>query len=295
VQGKLRVVVLVSSDPSDVYFANQLTKRAGIVGVVVEHQGASGGLQRKVEKAIRLLAHPLRFFEVLQRRRLEKTMQRKAHEVDLQGFGPDGYELRTSANCPVVHIHGRNAANSPETVAAIRGMQPDLISVCGASILKDAVLSIPPKGVLNLHGGLPQKYRGIWTTHWAVVNEEPEYIGATVHHVSAGIDDGDIVFQGRPQLDGSENPESLYVKVVKLGVEMMIAAIEAIQAGTAPRYPLEVKGRLYLGKMVTPEILQQAWANTERGITRDYLSNKAARDAVVIPLMRGVFNGSGGS
>ena len=293
-QGKVRVVVLVSSDPSDIYFANQLEKRLGTVGVVVEHQGASGGLQRKFEKAMRLLAHRMQLIETLQRRRLEKTMQSKAHEVDLQGFGADGYELCTPADCPVVNVHGRNAVNSLETVAAIRGMQPDIIAVCGASILKDAVLSIPPKGVLNLHSGLPQKYRGIWTTHWAVVNEEPEYIGATIHHVSAGIDDGDIIFQGRPQLDGTENPESLYVKVVKLGVEMMIAAIWAIQAGTAPRYQLEIKGRLYLGKMVTPEMLQQAWANTERGLIRDYLENKAARDAAVIPLMRGVFSGFGG-
>lgn len=294
-QAEQRIVVIVSSDPSDIYFANQLAKRLGIVGIVVEHQGESGGLQGKFEKAMRLLVHPMQLYHELQRRSIEKTMRRKAHEVDLQGFGADGYELGTPANCPVVHVHGRNAANSPEAAAAIRGMQPDIIAVCGASILKDAVLSIPPKGVLNLHGGLPQKYRGIWTTHWAVVNEEPEYIGATVHHVSAGIDDGDIVFQGRPQLDGTENPESLYVKVVKLGVEMMIAAIGAIRTGKAARYPLEIKGRLYLSKMVTPEILQQAWANTERGVIRDYLANKAVRDAAVIPLMRGVFSGFRGS
>lgn len=293
-QGELRIVVLVSSDTSDIYFANQLAKRLSIVGIVVEHQGESRGLHKKFEKAMRLLVNPMQLYEELKRRSIEKTMWRKAHEVDLQGFGADGYELRTPSNCPVVHVHGRNAVNSPETVATIRRMQPDIIAVCGASILKEAVLSIPPKGVLNLHGGLPQKYRGIWTTHWAVVNEEPEYIGGTVHYVSAGIDDGDIVFQGRPQLDGTENPESLYVKVVKLGVEMMIAAIGEIRAGKAPRYPLEIKGRLYLGKMVTPEMLQQAWANTERGIIKNYLANKAARDAAVVPLMRGVFSGSDG-
>jgi folate-dependent phosphoribosylglycinamide formyltransferase PurN len=292
VQAEQRIVVIVSSDPSDIYFANQLAKRLGIVGIVVEHQGESGGLQRKFEKAMRLLLHPRQLYDELQRRSIEKTMRRKAHEVDLRGFGADGFKLRTPANCQVVHVHSRNAANSPEAVAAIRGMQPDIIAVCGASILKDAVLSIPSKGVLNLHGGLPQKYRGIWTTHWAVVNEEPEYIGATVHHVSAGIDDGDIVFQGRPRLDGTENPESLYVKVVKLGVGMMIAAIGEIRSGKAVRYPLEIKGRLYLGKMVTPEILQQAWANTERGVIRDYLANKAVRDAAVISLMRGVFSSS---
>ena len=293
VQGKLRLVVLVSSDPSDIYFANQLAKRLDVAGIIVEHHGDAGGLQRKLRKLLRLAAHPVQLAEALQKRRLEKEMQRKAHEVTLQGFGADGYELRAPGECRVVHVHGKSAVNTPEAIAAISEIRPDVIAVCGTSILKEAVLSIPSKGTLNLHGGLSQRYRGIWTTHWAVVNEEPEYIGATVHYVSAGIDDGDIVFQGRPQLDGTENPESLYVKVVKLGVEMMIAAIGEIGDGNARRFPLEMKGRLYLGKMVTPDMLQQAWANAERGVIRDYLANKAARDAEVIPLMRGVFNGSG--
>lgn len=290
-----RVVILVSSDPSDIYFANHISKRVGVVGIVVEHQGESGGFKSKLGKLLRFVVHPRQLFKALQMRSLEKVMQQKAHEVTLQGFGAEAFELRPPPECKVVHVVGKNAVNAPGTVASIRAMQPDVIAVCGTSLLKDAILSIPPQGVLNLHGGLSQKYRGIWTTHWAVVNEEPEYIGATVHYVSPGIDDGDIIFQGRPCLDGTDNPESLYVKVVKLGIEMMVAAITDVQAGTAHRYPLEVRGRLYLGKMMAPEILQQAWSNTERGVIGDYLSDKDARDAVVIPLMRGVFSESKGA
>lgn len=289
---KLRIVALVSSDPSDLYFANQLAKNLGTVGIVVEHQVSSVGMLKKLTKMLRLLIHPLQLFESLKQRRIEKGMQRKAHEVNILGFGDDGYELRHSSDCTVVHAHGRNSVNFPETVEALRKMKPDIIAVCGTSILKEAILSIPLYGVLNLHGGLSQKYRGLWTTHWAVVNEEPEFIGATVHYISTGIDDGDIVFQGRPQIDGTENPESLYVKVVKLGIEMMIAAIEEILAGRVRSYPLEVKGRLYLGKMMTPEVLQKAWANTERGVIKEYLAEKDARDAVVVPMMRGMYQSS---
>lgn len=289
-----RVVILVSSDPSDIYLANHVSKRVGAVGIVVEHQGESGGFKTKLGKLLRFAVHPRQFFKALQMRSLEKVMQHKAHEVTLQGFGTDAFELSPPQDCAVVHVVGKNAVNAPGTVASIRAMQPDIIAVCGTSLLKDAILSIPPQGVLNLHGGLSQKYRGIWTTHWAVVNEEPEYIGATVHYVSPGIDDGDIIFQGRPCLDGTDNPESLYVKVVKLGIEMMIAAITDIRTGKVHRYPLEIRGRLYLGKLVTPEILQLAWLNTQRGVIRDYLADKDTRDAVVIPLMRGVFGESKG-
>jgi len=305
VQSEQRLLILVSSDPSDIYFANQVSRRVGTVGIVVEHQHACGenkkpgnvdsrGLKKKLGKVLKLAVQPMKLAEKVLSRKLEKTMQRKALEVTVKGFGADAFELCPSPDCRVVHAEGKNAVNSPEVVAAIRALQPDLIAVCGTSILKDEVLSIPLLGVLNLHGGLSQKYRGLWTTHWAVVNEEPECIGATVHYVSPGIDDGDIILQGRPCLDGTENPESLYVKVVKLGVEMMVSAITDIQAGKVQRYPLETKGRLYLGKMVTPEILKQAWSNTERGVIREYLADKDARDAAVVPLMRGVFSQSAG-
>lgn len=289
-QSDLKTVILVSSDPSDIYFANHVSKRVGAVGIVIEHQEHSGGFMSKLGKALRLAAHPEKIVEMLKNRRLEKVMQQKAHDVTVQDFGVDAFELCPPSNCKVVTVVGKKAVNSPEAVTAIRGLQPDLIAVCGTSILREEVLSIPSQGVLNLHGGLSQKYRGIWTTHWAVVNEEPECIGATVHYVSPGIDDGDIVLQGRPRLDGTENPESLYGKVVKLGVEMMVAAITDIRAGRVHRYPLETRGRLYLCKMMNPEILQQAWSNTDRGVIREYLADRDARDAAVVPLMRGVFS-----
>lgn len=293
-QSELRTVLLVSSDPSDIYFANHVSRRVGAVGIVVEHQKERGGFKRKMSTVFRFAAHPAQFLDALGKRCLEKVMQQKAHEVTVQGFGADAFELRPPSGCKVVHVVGKTAVNSPEAVTATKEMRPDLIAVCGTSILKDAVMSIPSHGVLNLHGGLSQKYRGVWTTHWAIVNEEPECIGATVHYVSPGIDTGDIVLQGRPRLDGTENPESLYVKVVKLGIEMMVAAITGIQAGSVCRYPLETRGRLYLGKMVTPEILQRAWSNTARGVVREYLADKDARDAAVVPLMRGVFSESSG-
>ncbi len=38
-----RIVVWVSSDPSDLYFANQITKQANVVGVLVEQHNRRVG------------------------------------------------------------------------------------------------------------------------------------------------------------------------------------------------------------------------------------------------------------
>ena len=151
-------------------------------------------------------------------------------------------------------------------------------------------MAVPSKGVLNLHGGLSQKYRGTYTTFWAVYNCEPEYIGATVHYVSEGIDDGNIIYQGRPKITAGDDPETLYVKVVKLGIEMMIKAIEDIQHDKIKGYEPERLGALYLDKMVTPAVYRKMWDNIHIGVIKEYLENKSERDEKVMAMMQGTYN-----
>lgn len=288
-----KVVVIVSSDPSDLYFANQLARRLNVVGIIVETALEKGDVYRKIGKLAGYALAPWRIPRLLRERAIIREHVRRTSAIDRAGFGNDAYELAPPPSCRVVRVHGKDAANSPEAVEHIKGFLPDLLALCGCSILKGPVLSIPACGTLNLHGGLAQRYRGVWTTLWAMVNEEPEYVGATVHFVNSGIDEGDIVYQGRPEVAIDDDPESLYVKVVKLGVEMMAAAVEDIEAGRVRRYHLEHKGRLYLSRMVTPDVLQKAWAVTENGVIARYLADRVIRDAGVLETMRGVYCGPG--
>jgi len=286
---RLKVVVIVSSDPSDIYFANQLARRLNVVGIIVESSAEQPDVRRKIGKLAGYAFSPWQIPRLLRERAIVREHVRRTSAIDLVGFGIDAFELTPPPSCRVERVYGKNAANSPETVELIREFEPDLLVLCGCSILKEPVLSIPRLGSLNLHGGLAQRYRGVWTTLWAVVNEEPEYVGATVHFVNSGIDDGDIVYQGRPEVAADDDPESLYVKVVKLGVRMMITAVEDIEVGRVQRHKLEQKGRLYLSRMVTPEVLHKAWTLTEGGVISRYLAARGERDARVLEIMRGVY------
>lgn len=282
----LRIVVLVSGDPSDIYFANQVSRQLPVVGILVEEASPGAGTAR-LRKAFGYCLCPWRIPAKLRDDRIVADHMRRTSEIDRTGFGDDAFRLNPPSGVPVLRVAGKGALNAPEQVEALRRLSPDVIVVCGTSILKAPMLAVPPLGVLNLHGGLAQRYRGVWTTLWAVVNREPEYVGATVHFVSPGIDDGDIVLQGRPEISADDNPESLYVKVVKLGVAMMVRAVRQLQAGSLQRHPLPEKGRLYLSRMVTPEVLRQAWSNTEAGVVVDYLRQRDVRDAAVVPLLLG--------
>ncbi|NOY53158.1 MAG: formyl transferase [Deltaproteobacteria bacterium] len=287
---KPKVVILVSSDPSDIYFANRLTRRLNVAAVFVEEQHGGSNLPLRLLKALRFMAHPLLLFKKISDNRIVKEHFRKTTIVDKTYFGEEGRHILPHAGQTVVYTEGGKTINEPGYIHAIQEIKPDVIAVCGTSVLQEKVLSIPPKGVLNLHGGLAQKYRGTCTTLWALFNGEPEYIGATVHYVDKGIDDGDILYQGRPEISGIDNPETLYVKVVKLGIEMMIRAIEDIENDRARSCALTEKGALYLNRMITPEVLQRVWQNIDAGILDDYLKDKTGRDKKVYSIMQNVFH-----
>ncbi len=287
----LKVVVIVSPDPSDIYFANQLIKQLNVVEVFVEKQKKSVGFLTRVVKALRKFT--VRPWLLIKKRSdylKAKPYYEKSRKIDLEHFGEEGQRLFPSEGCKVIYIQGCRAINEPVYVEELKKIKPDIIAVCGSSILKKDIIAIPQKGVLNLHGGLSQKYRGVWTTMWAVYNEEPEYVGVTVHYVSAGIDDGNIIYQERPDIVKDDNPETLYAKVVKLGIKMMIRAINDIQNDTIKDYPLKEKGSLYLAEMVTPDVLSKAWEKVDEGVMSQYLEGKAERDKKVITMMTGHFD-----
>ncbi|BBO88539.1 formyl transferase [Desulfosarcina ovata] len=278
----LRIVVLVSSDPSDIYFANQLIKELNVVGVIIEDQKKNISKIKRIYKLIKMILTPI----LLSRRLKEhfitnnfyKKYGKKITESNDSMFGEESKRIICSDSCSTYTIYSPETINSKRSIEYIKSLRTDLIAVCGTSIIKNEILSIPKNGVLNLHGGLSQKYRGLWTTHWALINKEPEYIGATVHYVTSGIDDGSIVYQSRPIIQIEDNPETLYAKVVKIGIKMMIRTIKEIQNGTHVCHKLKIKGDLYLSEMMNVILLEKSWKNIEKGILSQYIDNKEKID-----------------
>ncbi len=285
---EFRVVVVVSPDRSDLYFANQLMSRLNVVGLIVENQREKPAKNSIIIKSLKLVHKPHILFEKTYNLVVERFRRKYAayyKPENAADFGEQGLKITPTKKCDILYTTGVNNINATEYIDWLRNIKPDVIAVCGASIFKKEILDISANGVLNLHGGLSQKYRGLFTTEWAVYNEEPEYVGATVHYISPGIDDGDVVYQGRPDIMPSDNPNSLYVKLVKLGIDMMERAINDIKECTVKSSPLTEKGNLYLGKMFTPKLRDATWKKIRQGVIPDYLKNKQARDKKVLDSM----------
>jgi methionyl-tRNA formyltransferase len=55
------------------------------------------------------------------------------------------------------------------------------------------LLALPAVGTLNAHPAILPDYRGIDCTKWALVNDDLDKIGSTVHWVDSGVDTGNVI------------------------------------------------------------------------------------------------------
>lgn len=123
-------------------------------------------------------------------------------------------------------------SNDPEYVKHIKDLNTDLIiSYSAPQIIKEELLNTPKYGVINVHGSLLPDFRGCLPSFWYLYCDE-KVGGATVHYMSAKIDDGDIIEQGKVDLSDCKSMFQEMKKTKLLGGELMVKAIQEITNGT---------------------------------------------------------------
>ena len=98
-----------------------------------------------------------------------------------------------------------NDFHSQEVIDFISHLECDLIVFTGGGIIRNKILDLPNLGVLNCHMGILPTYRGMDCVSWAILNNDINNIGLTVHFMDEGIDTGDIINRKRIDVSGVSN------------------------------------------------------------------------------------------
>ena len=132
------------------------------------------------------------------------------------------------------------------TVAAqLQALAPDcLVVVAYGRILPQAILDVPPKGCINIHGSLLPKYRGAAPIQWSVINGEA-VTGVTSMYMDAGMDTGDIIDTITTPIGENETAGELFERLAPLGAELLGRTLHAIENGTAGRTPQDAAKATY--------------------------------------------------
>jgi folate-dependent phosphoribosylglycinamide formyltransferase PurN len=157
--------------------------------------------------------------------------------------------------------------------------RPDVVLVFGTGILKEPLLSAFEGRIINIHLGLSPYYRGAGTNFWPLVNREPEYVGATIHYLDAGIDTGPILSHARPVIERGDGPHDIGNKTIVSAAQALLRAAAAHVSGTARPVPQWSGGRLYQRKDFGAEAVRTLYRNFDTAMIDEYLEARAVRDS----------------
>jgi methionyl-tRNA formyltransferase len=155
--------------------------------------------------------------------------------------------------------------NATKIVERVAACDPDFIfSFYYRSMLKSALLALPPRGALNMHGSLLPKYRGRVPVNWAIINGETE-TGATLHYMLDKPDSGDIVAQQAVAILPDDTARAVHDKVAAAAEGVLRGALPGLLAGNAPRMKQDSSAATYFGGR-KPEDGTIAWSKNALAI-----------------------------
>lgn len=126
------------------------------------------------------------------------------------------------------------AFRNPESLSLLKAQSLDyIICIHFPYIVPEMVLSIPKFGVLNLHPAYLPFNRGWHTPTWSILEGTP--IGATLHFMTAEIDQGDIVHQSHLEISPGDTANSLYQRIKLLELDVFKKAWPHIKDNTYQR------------------------------------------------------------
>ena len=155
----------------------------------------------------------------------------------------------------------------PERVAEYRALGAELnVMPYTTVILPPEIVEAPALGSLCFHPSLLPRFRGGAAIPWQIILGERE-TGVTVFVPDAGVDTGPIVVQrGGIAIGATDTAASLYFdKLYPLGIDAMVEAVEAVDAGRARSAPQDAARATFQG-LVTDADARIAWRRSAPAI-----------------------------
>ena len=144
-----------------------------------------------------------------------------------------GDELIAESGLPPELVLSGSALREPGSIEALRQVNADIgFSALFGVILKPAILTLFPRGVVNVHPGYLPYNRGRNAQIWSILDGTP--VGATLHYMDDGVDTGPIVDRLRVTVEAWDTGESLRVKLEQACVDVTRSGWAAVRSGTPP-------------------------------------------------------------
>jgi methionyl-tRNA formyltransferase len=152
-------------------------------------------------------------------------------------------------------------------VDRLGALAPDCVPVVAYGALVPRVaLDIPRHGWINLHFSLLPAWRGAAPVQHAVLRGD-EVTGASVFQLAAGLDTGPVYATLVEQVSSRDTSGDLLGRLAAAGAGLLVAVLDAIEAGTARALPQPADG-VSLAPKITVEDAEVRWTDPAFAVDR---------------------------
>ncbi len=146
--------------------------------------------------------------------------------------------LKDAAQAAGIPIYQPAHMKDQEACDQMAALKADLgVLAFVTDIVPARVFNAPRLGSICYHPSILPRYRGASAINWAVIKGETK-TGLTIFWVDEGIDTGDILLQREVEIGPAETTGAVYFdKLYPQGVEAVLAAVDLVKEGKAPRLP----------------------------------------------------------
>jgi len=133
----------------------------------------------------------------------------------------------------------------PQAIDVLRDLRPEVIVVAAYGlILPPAVLDVPPRGCLNVHGSILPRHRGAAPIAAAILAGDAE-TGITIMKMDAGLDTGPLLSVAREPIRPDDTTASLSERLSLIGAQLMAGTLPKYLSGAIAPQPQPEEGATY--------------------------------------------------
>ncbi len=144
-----------------------------------------------------------------------------------------------------VQVQNVKTMDSSEAIYEIKKYNPDLGIAFGTRKLPAELIDVFKDGLINVHRGISEEYRGLDSELWAIYHKDYENIGTTIHMINSDLDTGNIISQEKFVLKKNMKIHQLRYYTTKIATTLIINAIKQYIKGDLQSKPQKKKGRYY--------------------------------------------------
>ena len=249
----VKVCIFTSNHQRHRYFSREIAKSHDVVLIVSE------------EKLFNPVAHATNdnSLNIIKKHFYERDNQ------ELIDFTENGFPETEILKVPC------NSINKSKIFDTVKSKHFDYIIVFGTGIIGMDIIKEYPGKIINMHLGLSPFYKGSGTNFWPIVNNEPQYCGATIHLLDEGIDTGPILCRIRAIAKQTDSIHSFGNRIIKAGLNGLTDVIRNIH-----RYEpiIQVSDALfektYFRRDFDANAVKLANMHIKNGLLADYSKNQ---------------------